>query len=149
MDITVIKQDPDGREVWRYPGRLLQRYPDRIVVEAYFNREDMALGDLVLEKGDRFVETYFMRRWYNAYEIYAQRNGNLKGWYCNISYPALYQPGWIAYRDLALDLIVFPNGRQVVLDWDEFHALDLKPETRALALEALSELQDKFTRRLK
>jgi hypothetical protein len=149
MDITVIKQDPDGCEIWRYPGRLLQRYPDQIVVEAYFDREDMALGDLVLEKGDRFVETYFLARWYNTYEIYAQRAGNLKGWYCNISYPAVYQPGWIAYRDLALDLIVFPNGRQVVLDWDEFQALDLKPETRTLALEALSELQDKFTRRLK
>ena len=40
MEITVIKQDHTGREVWRYPGLLLEELPDRVVVEAIFERED-------------------------------------------------------------------------------------------------------------
>lgn len=149
MHITIIKGDHNGREVWRYHGRLLQRLPDRIVVEAFFEREDRILEGLVLAKGDRFVETYFMARWYNCFEIYTQPGDLLKGWYCNVSYPAVYQPGRIAYRDLALDLLVFPDGRQVVVDWDEFQVLDLEPQIRVQALKALAELQDEFSRRLK
>jgi len=149
MYITIIKGDHNGREVWRYRGRLLQRLVDRIVVEAFFDREDRMLEDLALTKGDRFVETYFTARWYNYFKIYTQPGDLLKGWYCNVSYPAVYQPGRIAYRDLALDLLVFPDGRQVVLDRDEFQALDLNPEIRCQALKALAELQAEFSQRLK
>lgn len=147
MDIIVSKQDYNGHEVWCYRGRLLQQLPDRIVVEAFFDREEMDVRGLVLEKGDRFVETYFTARWYNYYEIYTYLSGVFKGWYCNVSYPAVYQSGQLAYRDLALDLVVFPDSRQVVLDWDEFQALDIPKKDRSNALAALAELQQTFTRR--
>ena len=146
MEITVIKQGYTGREVWRYTGRLIRQRADRIVIEAFFDRPDKTIHGLVLEKGDRFVETYFSLRWYNIYKIYSQANGALKGWYCDICFPAVYQDGIIRYRDLALDLLVLPNGRQVVLDADEFQALNLPPKTRKVALESLAELQGIFAR---
>ncbi len=37
----------------------------------------------------------------------------------------------LSYVDLALDLLVFPDGRQFVLDEDEFLKLDLSPADRA------------------
>ena len=86
MEITVIKQDSTGREVWRYTGRLIRQRADRIVIEAFFDRPDKTIHGLVLEKGDRFVETYFSLRWYNIYKIYSQANGALKGWYCDICF---------------------------------------------------------------
>ena len=53
----------------------------------------------------------------------------LRGWYCNIGKPALLDGDCLSYVDLALDLLVFPDGRQFVLDEDEFLRLDLSPQT--------------------
>lgn len=144
MKITIVKQDHTGQEIWRYPGSLIHQKDDRIVIEAYFNRSDMEFHGMTLKIGDRFVETYFTRRWYNIYEIHDQADDALKGWYCNISYPARYQNGIVTYKDLALDLLVFPQGKQVVLDEDEFHSLRLSPVIRAKAKAALDELQAWF-----
>jgi protein associated with RNAse G/E len=95
-------------------------------------------------RGDRFVETYYTDRWYNVYEIYAHQDGHLRGWYCNVGCPAVLDGNSLSYIDLALDLLVFPDGRQLVLDEKEFYELDLPPEIRAQALAALAELQSAF-----
>jgi hypothetical protein len=42
---------------------------------------------------------------------------------------------------LALDLLVFPDGRQLVLDEGEFNALTLPTEIRENACNALKTLQ--------
>ena len=65
----------------------------------------------------------------------------LRGWYCNVGKPALLDGDCLSYVDLALDLLVFPDGRQVVLDEDEFLNLDLSPVDRQQALAALEELK--------
>jgi len=52
--------------------------------------------------------------------------------------------GWISYVDLALDLLVYPDGRQLVLDQDEFEALDLDLEDHKQSLKALAELKTLF-----
>jgi predicted RNA-binding protein associated with RNAse of E/G family len=43
--------------------------------------------------------------------------------------------------DLALDLVVLPDGRWVVVDQDEFAGLRLTPEERKQAAQALERLQ--------
>ena len=53
--------------------------------------------------------------------------------------------GEISYVDLALDLIVFPDGRQLVLDKDEFTSLEIPEHIRRNALSALTDLQTKFS----
>jgi predicted RNA-binding protein associated with RNAse of E/G family len=50
------------------------------------------------------------------------------------------------FNDLALDLLVFPDGRQIVLDEDEFYSLSLAPQVRQRALTTLGELQTRFKR---
>ncbi len=142
--ITVIKQDHTGLETWRYSGNLLSRQNNEIKIEAFFDRDDTKLEGIILKRGDRFIETYFSDRWYNIYAIEDQQSGLLKCWYCNIGYPAVITDYSIAYRDLALDLLVYPDGRQIVLDEDEFLALSLHPADLASAKNALKELQLKF-----
>jgi protein associated with RNAse G/E len=143
--ITVIKQNYRGLESWRYKGNLISRSPEEIVIEAYFDREDTEVAGIILQREDRFIETYSSDRWYNIFEIQEQSSGKLKLWYCNVGYPAVITEYSIAYRDLALDLLVYPDGRQVVLDEDEFDALPLPPEVQNAARQALLELQDKFS----
>jgi hypothetical protein len=142
--ITVVKLDSSGKETWRYQGRILQHEGSRIVLEAYFNREDMLFYGMPLCKGDRFVETYYTDRWYNIYEIHSRVDDSLRGWYCNVSLPARLEGDTLFFTDLALDLLVFPDGRQVVLDEDEFYRLDLAPQVRQQAVTALRELQALF-----
>jgi uncharacterized protein len=142
--VVVIKLDVDRREIWRYTGQVLRRLPDAVLLEARFNRDDMPFHGMTFGRNDRFVEIYYTNHWYNIYEMYDRDNGHLKGWYCNVSLPAEMRDGQIAYVDLALDLLVFPDGRQLVLDEDEFAALRLDESTRSQALAALEELKQLF-----
>ena len=145
--ILVIKKDSLGNETFRYSGVMLERCPEYIRLEARFNRDDMPLGELVLKRDDRFVETYYTQRWYNIFEIYDRDNGSLKAWYCNVGYPAEVEDTIVSYKDLALDLLVYPGGRQVVLDEDEFEELQISTQVRQQALKALTELQELFNSR--
>ncbi len=141
--ITVIKQDHHGEEVWRYCGTVLERGEKHIVVEALFDKPDLHFFGMWLCKGDRFIETYYTERWYNIYAIHNGENDRLKGWYCNITAPAEIGKGQIVYRDLALDLLVFPDGRKIVLDKDEFEELCLPANMCQQALQALAELKSR------
>ena len=67
-------------------------------------------------------------------------DGHIKGWYCNVSKPAEFTPGEIAYVDLALDLLVYPDGSYLILDEDEFTRMKMDEITRQAALKALDEL---------
>ena len=142
--ITVIKRNDRGQETWRYQGRLLEQADGRLVLEAFFDREDIWLQGMLLSKGDRFIETYYTDRWYNLFEIHARDDDSLRGWYCNISRPAEIEGDTLSWMDLALDLLVFPDRQQVVLDEDEFARLEISPEERRQAQAALVELRAIF-----
>ena len=105
----------------------------------------MSLHFVVLERGDRWTETFYSDRWYNIFEIRAS-DGRLKGWYCNITRPARITQDEVSAEDLALDLWVEPDGSQQVLDEDEFAALGLPSEERALALNALEQVLEMVAR---
>lgn len=139
--ITVHKLDAHGDEVWRYKGLVLQRTESSVSLEAYFDREDVEFFGLILRRGDRFEETFYSDRWYNIFIIYDVMDGHLKGWYCNITRPARIEDSHIYADDLALDLVVKPDGQVHIVDEDEFAALDLPSKDRQRALEALEQLK--------
>lgn len=146
--VTVIKQNLAGEETWRYTGTVMRSDEHSILIEAYFNRPDLPFHGIVFAEGDLFVEQYFDDRWYNIYEIHDRLNGKLKAWYCNITRPAEISEDRIAYVDLALDLLVLPDGTQLDLDTDEFEALALDIDDHKQALRALAELRRLFKRPL-
>ena len=122
----------------------MERGTHHIVLEAIFDKEDFVLLGVLWKKGDRFVETYYDDRGYNVFEIFDRDSQALKGWYCNLSRPAVFSTSQIAWVDLALDLWVWPDGRRKVLDQDEFDALALDPAERANTQNTLLELQRAF-----
>ncbi len=143
-EILVLKLDLAGKVTWQYTGRILRRLPNSVTLEAYFNRPDLPFQEVVFKQGDRFVETYYTDRWYDICEIHDRDTGALKGWYCTVTRPAAIEGSTVSYVDLALDLWVSADGRQTVLDQDEFEALKLAPDERDQALGALAELQRLF-----
>ena len=145
-DIKVLKRGLNGEVTWQYEGQVLERGENFILLEAFFDRDDMPFVDVILKRGDRFVETFYTDRWYNVFEIFDRDEGKLKGWYCNIGYPAVLGKETVSYIDLALDLWVAVDGTQTVIDEDEFLALPINVMTRTKALFALEELKEMFAK---
>jgi len=116
------------------------------MLAARFRMGDITVGGLFMGVGDCFVETYYTDRWYNILAVHSRENGRLRGWYVNIGAPQTIAADVVAYRDLALDLIVLPNGAQNLLDEDEFAALKLLPHERERALFALAQARRRFSR---
>jgi protein associated with RNAse G/E len=140
--IRVYKLNEKGENVWHYDGKVLSRSATMVKLEARFNREDYAAGYHTFRRGDRFVEWFYSDRWYNIFQMHDVDDDRIKGWYCNMTRPALLQADAIYAEDLALDLMVYPNGRFRVLDEDEFAALRIKPAEREQALRALVSLKE-------
>jgi protein associated with RNAse G/E len=144
LRIKVQKKNPAGEVTYQYDGVLLSRDEQSIVLEAFFDRGDMEFMDVVFKTGDRFVEYYYTDRWYNIFVIHDRDDRNIKGWYCNIGMPAVFEDGVVSYVDLALDLWVSVDGKQTVLDEDEFGQLDLPEDLRRQAQNGLQELKELF-----
>ena len=144
MKIKVQKKNPAGEVVYEYEGDVLSRDEKSVTLEAWFTRDDMSFMDVVFKKGDRFVEYYYSDRWYNIFVIYDRDDGTGKGWYCNIGLPAVIEDGVVSYIDLGLDLWVSADGKQTVLDENEFENLDLNETFRAGALRGLEDLKSFF-----
>jgi len=142
--VTVLKLDINNQETWRYQGKILEYETHKIVIEAIFNRDDFDLHGIKLKRNDRFVEYYFNNRWYNIFQIHDLEDNHLKGWYCNICQPAIFSDSSISYVDLALDLLVYPDGSQLVLDEDEFKALELSGQISKMAINGLNQIKDYF-----
>jgi predicted RNA-binding protein associated with RNAse of E/G family len=145
--ITVHKRDAAGRETWSYPGLLLALGSSSMTIEAFYDRNEAEFHGLLLQPGDRFVETYYTDRGYNIFTVFAVDDGRLKGWYCNVTRPAVFRDGHIDFDDLALDLIVLPDGATAVVDVEEFEALDLPGSERERAQAALESLRSLAARR--
>jgi predicted RNA-binding protein associated with RNAse of E/G family len=141
-DVILIKRDHTGREVWRYSGRQLCVTEAGMLVEARFNRSDLPFHGMIFKQNDRFVEIYLIDHWFNIYEIHDRDNDAIKGWYCNVTRPPLIQPGQIVYDDLALDLLVYPDGHQLVLDENEFEELKLSHADQDNARKGLKRLKE-------
>jgi hypothetical protein len=139
--MIVYKLNEHGRAVWQYPAEVLERGPNFVRLEAFFNRDDADLGFATFKRGDRFVEYFYSDRWYNIFAVYDRDDGALKGWYCNICRPAVIGETAVHCEDLALDLWVTPSGQTTLLDEDEFAALDLPESERNAVQSALQTLQ--------
>jgi uncharacterized protein len=144
MKIKVQKKNPAGEVTYEYEGELLSRDETSITLEALFDREDLPFMGIVLKRGDRFVEEYYTDRWYNIFAVYDRDDRKIKGWYCNVGKPAVIEDGVVSYVDLALDLWVSADGKQTVLDEDEFENLGLNEKLKDGALKGLEELKTLF-----
>lgn len=142
--ITVRKHDWRGRFRYAWCGELLARTADYLVLEAIWHGPgEPRVGEITFAMDDRFLEYYYPGKGYAIWQI-ERPGGARKGWYCNISTPVEEHENTLSFRDLLLDLLVYSDGRMVVLDRDEFEAAraeGLDPAEAATAEAALAEVQ--------
>lgn len=143
INVKLLK--PGKQKTIRYPGELLDVQPGFVLIRAIWERPNAELGYVTFETGDHFYEYFYTDRWFNIFAIYSS-TGQLRGWYCNITRPAIYRDGVIESEDLEIDLFVSPDRQTLLrLDLDEFEERDFahsEPETYRKALAALDELEE-------
>ena len=145
--VTIRKLSVRGELVFTYTGVIAAALDAGVRINAEWTRARMKLGYTTFEPGDRFIEWFYTDRWYNIMEV-REPGGGLKGWYCNVTWPAEITDNMISYRDLTLDLWVAPDGSAQTLDVDEFEAdITLSAEERAQALAAMDALHAHLQRR--
>jgi len=142
LEIILVKA---GRTKIRYPAELLADDGTRVTVRAPWAGDGVRdFGFVRFEPGDVFTEYYWRDRWYAVKEV-RDAEGTLKGWYCDITRPAVVAGTELLVEDLDLDLWRSADGTAVLrLDEDEFAASGLAttdPVAAAAAENALDELE--------
>ncbi|WP_320779524.1 DUF402 domain-containing protein [Streptomyces sp. CRN 30] len=142
IDVVLVKA---GRTKIRYPGELLHDDGTRVAVRAAWAGAGVRdFGFVRFEPGDVFTEYYWRDRWYAVKEV-RDGTGAPKGWYCDITRPAVRTGAELVVEDLDLDLWCSADGGDVRrLDEDEFAESGLAerdPAAAAAALDALDALE--------
>lgn len=142
LTVALVKA---GRTKIRYPAEPVGDDGIRITVRAPWAAPGVRdFGFVRFEPGDVFTEHYWRDRWYAVKEV-RTGDGRLKGWYCDITRPAVLRGDELLVEDLDLDLWVSADGSSVLrLDEDEFEESDLAgrdPSAAKAAVRALDELE--------
>lgn len=142
MNITVRLIKPAKGTVITYQGNLLQRNPTYMLLHARWERARIDLGYVVFEPGDHLYEHFYTDRWYNVYALHTP-GGVLKGWYCNITRPAVFGADTIKSEDLELDMFVPPDRQNpLVLDEEEYAARGIETSDLAAHRAAMAALEE-------
>jgi protein associated with RNAse G/E len=109
----------DGSEHRRWPAQVLKQEGSLLVLDAKFPVE--IVHDLLgtIAGGTHSVEYYWLDRWYNVFR-FAQPNGELRNYYCNINIPPTFADDALSYIDLDLDILVAPDFSYQILDVEDF-----------------------------
>jgi len=140
-DVRITKCDHEGHPLLTYLGQRVYADEQKAIARCAWGAQSMHdLGPFALCPGDIMIETFYAQEWFNVFAIYYQ-TGRFKGWYCNITLPTMIENSAIDWYDLALDLLILPNGRMVELDRDEFEEMVVDAATRDRANQAMAELR--------
>ncbi len=140
--VTIVKLKPDGSEAIRYPGQVIEAPGGWVAARAPWGQRRVDLGYLVFEPNDVFFEYFALERPFNAFAIFTS-DGDLKGWYCNVTHPSWVESETIYWHDLYVDVIAYPDGRTLVVDEDELADSGLEkldPDVHRMILQARDEL---------
>ncbi len=144
---NIEKHNHRGEYVLAYPGEVVQRGDTWICLRAVFDRHESNLGFVIFRRGDVFYEWFFTDLWYNIFQVHDGDTETIKGWYCNITRPAFIEADRVYADDMELDVYVTPNGTIILLDEEEFAALDLTTDERMAALHAIQDIRQRVAAR--
>lgn len=141
--IEVHSYKYDGLLHRTWPAELLRQEGSLIVLDAKFSAE--VIHDLLgtIASGTHSLEYYWLDRWYNVFR-FAEPEGSLRNYYCNVNVPPTFDGEILSYVDLDLDILVEPDLSYRILDVEDFErnaeAYSYSVEVKANARRAVAEL---------
>lgn len=153
-EVTIVKRSAKhgGEERARYPATVVASDLPApwVVFETQWTMGRHDQGLLVFENGDVLREIFSPIHPYDVFAVY-RSDGELKGWYGNVTWPAFFAPDaeelTLVWYDLYVDIVATPDGRVVVEDEDELADSGLAtsdPELHGRILAARDELLVRF-----
>lgn len=131
-----------GPKVTVYEQELLHDDGRLIVTRAPFRPSASLLAQVPGLEDREYRAIWFViaGEWHDLGKVYTP-DGKLAGYYCDIIRPPRRTADGLEIEDLFLDLWIFPAGRHIVLDEEEFEeALEQGWLTEELAARAKGEL---------
>lgn len=116
FQVTLLKFDGTVRET--YHATLSLHDEKRIELRAKANKK-LEINNFTINPGDEIYQYFRYNQWFYIQE-YSDRDGELKGWYCNIGTPPIVEGLTLTTRDLILDIFVDKNRNTTILDETEF-----------------------------
>ena len=141
IEVRVYKYDGLLHRTWS--AELLRQEGSLIVLDAKF--ADEVTHDLLgtIASGTLSLEYYWLDRWYNVFR-FAEPDGTLRNYYCNVNVPPTFDGETLSYVDLDLDILVEPDLSYRILDVEDFERnaaeYGYSVEVQAHARQAVDEL---------
>ena len=112
--IAVCAYKFDGVLHRSWTAELIRRDGSLLVFDAKFSEEIVhdLLGTIAV--GTHSLEYYWLNRWYNIFR-FAQPDGQLRNYYCNVNQPPTFDGKTLSYVDLDLDILVAPDFSYQIL----------------------------------
>ena len=117
IEVRAYKYDGALHRTWN--AELLRQDGPLIVLDAKF--ADEIVHDLLgtIAVGTHSLEYYWLDRWYNIFR-FAEPDGKLRNYYCNVNQPPDFDGKTLSYVDLDLDILVEPDSSYRILDLEDF-----------------------------
>jgi predicted RNA-binding protein associated with RNAse of E/G family len=158
-DIVRIEYIRPGKEVTVYEEDFLSldesclRTHKTLPEDISIGLSNALLSQGLIEAGERvgiIAKAYFFHEPFNLLE-FRRTDGTLLGYYSDIGEPTIQlSPAEFQMTDLFLDIWLFPDGKLLELDWDEFEeAIQnqvITPAQADLARNAMQRLVDETAR---
>lgn len=129
-EVTCIKIAHDGEVVTSYPTVVIEAGAASpwIAVRARWKNKIVEQSGLFFMPGDTLHEFFSPEHPFNLFSVISPE-GELRGWYANVTYPTVVERVGEEFRlfwhDLFLDVVALPDGRVFVLDEDELEESQL------------------------
>lgn len=146
--IEVHSYKYDGLLHRTWPAELLRQEGSLIVLDAKFSAE--VIHDLLgtIASGTHSLEYYWLDRWYNIFR-FAEPDGTLRNYYCNVNMPPTFDGDILSYVDLDLDILVEPDLSYQLLDVEDFeknaeaysYSVDVKTNARRAVTELVNMIE--------
>lgn len=141
IEVRAYKYDGLLHRTWN--AELIRQEGPLITLDARFSDEIIhdLLGTIAI--GTHSLEYYWLDRWHNVFR-FAQPDGKLRNYYCNVNVPPTFDGETLNYVDLDLDILVAPDFSYRILDVEDFERnaehYGYSVEVQANARRAVDEL---------
>lgn len=145
-EILIRKVDAGGmKPAWEYSGVVAPcSLPGWYAVKAPWTMADTSFEGIRFEQGAYLMEYFAPDQPYNVFRVHG-RNGEVTGWYANVTAPATLEvaPGArpvLTWEDRWVDVVKSSDGRITTLDEDEIPVSGISEALRQEILQATKEL---------
>jgi uncharacterized protein len=119
VTVEALNYDLSVRKAWT--AELIDDTQELISLHGVFDSEIRHTELGLIRQGTISEEYFFRDRWFNVFAFF-EPDGTFRNYYCNVCVPPTFDGSRLAYVDLDIDLIVYPQAPPKVLDREEFES---------------------------